>query len=87
MTSPPPDPKVGNMMPIGYISTNLDQSAGIPMGGDCRVESYAIESVGRGGGIRTLDILLPKQARYRAAPHPERAQFYRSRSMTVNQIP
>ena len=30
---------------------------------------------GRGGGIRTLDILLPKQARYRAAPHPERVRI------------
>ena len=30
---------------------------------------------GRGGGIRTLDILLPKQARYRAAPHPERRRI------------
>ncbi len=25
----------------------------------------------RGGGIRTHDLLLPKQARYRAAPRPE----------------
>ncbi len=25
----------------------------------------------RGAGIRTRDLLLPKQARYRAAPHPE----------------
>ena len=28
--------------------------------------------VGRGERIRTSDILLPKQARYRAALHPER---------------
>ena len=27
--------------------------------------------VGRGGGIRTPDILLPKQARYQTALHPE----------------
>ena len=27
---------------------------------------------GRGGEIRTPDILLPKQARYQAAPHPEK---------------
>jgi hypothetical protein len=27
--------------------------------------------VGRGGEIRTPDILLPKQARYRTALHPE----------------
>src|SRR4249920_2353238 len=25
----------------------------------------------RGAGIRTRDLLLPKQARYRTAPHPE----------------
>src|SRR3990172_2112860 len=31
---------------------------------------------GRGGEIRTPDILLPKQARYQAALHPERAVFY-----------
>ena len=28
---------------------------------------------GRGGGIRTPDILLPKQARYQTALHPENA--------------
>ena len=28
---------------------------------------------GRGGEIRTPDILLPKQARYRTALHPERS--------------
>ena len=26
----------------------------------------------RGGGIRTHDLLYPKQARYQAAPHPDR---------------
>ena len=31
---------------------------------------------GRGGEIRTPDILLPKQARYQAALHPESAVFY-----------
>ena len=30
---------------------------------------------GRGGGIRTPDILLPKQARYQTALHPEDAGF------------
>ena len=29
------------------------------------------EKSGRGGGIRTPDILLPKQARYQTALHPE----------------
>ena len=31
---------------------------------------------GRGERIRTSDILLPKQARYRAALHPEGAEIY-----------
>ena len=31
---------------------------------------------GRGGEIRTPDILLPKQARYQAALHPEGQVFY-----------
>ncbi len=30
---------------------------------------------GRGGGIRTPDILLPKQARYQTALHPDDAGF------------
>jgi hypothetical protein len=30
---------------------------------------------GRGGGIRTPDILLPKQARYQTALHPEAAHY------------
>ena len=30
---------------------------------------------GRGGEIRTPDILLPKQARYQATLHPERANI------------
>ena len=33
------------------------------------------EGVGRGGGIRTPDILLPKQARYQTALHPEDGGF------------
>lgn len=28
----------------------------------------------RGAGIRTRDLLLPKQARYRTAPHPAGAE-------------
>ena len=32
-------------------------------------------SDGRGERIRTSDILLPKQARYRAALHPERPRI------------
>src|SRR5690606_20740429 len=34
------------------------------------------QQTGRGGRIRTCDILLPKQARYRAALRPERREFY-----------
>ena len=32
---------------------------------------YEVELNGRGGEIWTPDILLPKQARYRTALHPE----------------
>ena len=32
---------------------------------------------GRGGEIRTPDILLPKQARYQATLHPEGCALYR----------
>lgn len=28
-------------------------------------------ALGRGGGIRTHDLLVPNEARYQAAPHPE----------------
>ena len=37
---------------------------------------FAVNGVvnGRGRGIRTLDILLPKQARYQAALYPECVQ-------------
>ena len=35
-----------------------------------------IQPPGRGERIRTFDILLPKQARYRAALHPEERAFY-----------
>jgi hypothetical protein len=33
--------------------------------------------LGRGGEIRTPDILLPKQARYQATLHPEGCALYR----------
>ena len=35
-------------------------------------ELRALIVFGRGGEIRTPDILLPKQARYQAALHPEK---------------
>src|SRR6266568_3823410 len=39
---------------------------------------------GRGGEIRTPDILLPKQARYQAAPHPAGVASYAFVPGTVN---
>jgi hypothetical protein len=46
--------------------------------GNCSIQlSYGqqgprwADTVGRGGGIRTRDLLLPKQLRYQAALHPE----------------
>jgi hypothetical protein len=33
----------------------------------------------RGAGIRTRDLLLPKQARYRTAPHPVETPLQASR--------
>ena len=35
-----------------------------------RLRKFFLRTTGRGERIRTSDILLPKQARYRAAPHP-----------------
>ena len=41
---------------------------------ELRAETSPIHhEAGRGGEIRTPDILLPKQARYQTAPHPEKA--------------
>ena len=37
---------------------------------------------GRGGEIRTPDILLPKQARYQAALHPDMSFDTRSERLT-----
>ena len=36
----------------------------------------AAKKSGRGGEIRTPDILLPKQARYQTTLHPEGLQLY-----------
>jgi hypothetical protein len=38
---------------------------------DIRVQMVIRGRASRGGQIRTGDFLLPKQARYRAAPRPE----------------
>ena len=35
-----------------------------------------LKKTGRGRGIRTLDILLPKQARYQTALYPENVHLY-----------
>jgi hypothetical protein len=40
-----------------------------------QVYSKSMCKNGRGGEIRTPDILLPKQARYQATLHPERANI------------
>src|SRR5512143_1448807 len=39
--------------------------------------NFVLLEPGRGGEIRTPDILLPKQARYQATLHPEGAPLYR----------
>ena len=40
--------------------------------GRCSIRlSYGRNRIGRGGGIRTPDPLLPKQLRYQAALHPD----------------
>jgi hypothetical protein len=50
---------------------------------DLRPWRYGRKS-GRGGGIRTPDILLPKQARYQTALHPEKgAMFNISRAASL----
>ena len=41
--------------------------------------SFLSQEPGRGGEIRTPDILLPKQARYQATLHPEGCALYRRR--------
>ena len=42
------------------------------------------QEIGRGGEIRTPDILLPKQARYQTALHPENgAMFNISRAASL----
>ncbi len=66
-----------------YGSTDVDDEDGVADGDrtrDNRSHSPALYQLsyshhnGRGGGIRTPDILLPKQARYQTALHPEVAE-------------
>jgi hypothetical protein len=40
--------------------------------GRCSIRLSYKRLTGRGGGIRTPDILLPKQARYQTALHPDK---------------
>ena len=48
------------------------ESLANPVGSDDQKESPdSLEKGGRGAEIRTRDFLLPKQARYRAAPRPD----------------
>ena len=43
-----------------------------------RSEGPEWDFLGRGGGIRTHDPLLPKQMRYQAALRPDCSRFYRT---------
>ena len=43
--------------------------------GRCSIRLSYKRKTGRGGGIRTPDILLPKQARYQTALHPDNLLF------------
>ena len=47
------------------------EPATLGLEGRCSIQMSYGRIFGRGGGIRTPDILLPKQARYQAALHPE----------------
>ncbi len=50
---------------LAHHALILNEAAATIDGGDLRERS------GRGERIRTSDLLLPKQARYQAAPHPD----------------
>jgi hypothetical protein len=47
------------------------EPATLGLEGRCSIRLSYKRLNGRGGGIRTPDILLPKQARYQAALHPD----------------
>ena len=55
--------------------------------GGCLREASAkarspLKKTGRGGRVRTCDLMYPKHARYQAAPRPERFRCYRGRDAT-----
>ncbi len=51
-----------------------------------RLISYPAINNGRGDRIRTCDILLPKQARYQAAPLPDAEKKYTARTQHLRKI-
>ena len=46
------------------------EPATLGLEGRCSIQMSYGRNIGRGGEIRTPDILLPKQARYQTALHP-----------------
>ena len=50
-------------------------------------ELRALIVIGRGGEIRTPDILLPKQTRYQAALHPEKPSLGQTSRILPNVFP
>src|SRR5213592_4748045 len=64
---PPPPPYVGESLPQ---PSNAEKA---PMTRMTRFRIGVLPpgSANRGGGIRTRDLLVPNQARYRTAPHPD----------------
>ena len=67
------------------------EPATLGLEGRCSIQMSYGRLVGRGGGIRTPDILLPKQARYQTALHPvtrpkDRAQIILGEFLKVNML-
>ena len=60
------------------------QTAQMPMKSKIAAQTARNATDGRGGGIRTHDLLVPNEARYQAAPRPDSHSV--SRSNAVNRI-